>query len=105
MSEPVNLQALLLEAAAMLGNEQATIDERQDLRRRCVAAARAAAMLQPTPPAASPEKDPYPNTCNRHLDCEAAVQRWLEAHPGSERHHLPADFCCRDESCEDCFGR
>jgi hypothetical protein len=44
------------------------------------------------------------NSCNRHVDCEMAVQVWLERYPGKTRRDLPVSFHCHDDECEDCFG-
>jgi hypothetical protein len=44
------------------------------------------------------------NSCNRHANCEMAVQVWLEKHPGMTRLDIPFSFHCHDDECEDCFG-
>lgn len=41
---------------------------------------------------------PPPRTCNRHADCDAADELARRAGLGPLVH-------CRDEFCEDCFGR
>ena|ERR1039458_10197308 len=44
------------------------------------------------------------NSCNRHVDCDIAIQVWLEKHPGKTRTDIPFSFHCHDDECEDCFG-
>lgn len=44
------------------------------------------------------------HSCNRHVDCDVAIQVWLEKHPGKTRTDIPFSFHCHDDECEDCFG-
>ena len=44
------------------------------------------------------------NSCNRHSDCEVAIQEYLVKYPNKKRHEIPFGFHCHDEDCEDCFG-
>lgn len=39
--------------------------------------------------------------CNRHRDCKAADEAWKAKTGGT---FVPANFHCRDEDCDDCFG-
>lgn len=39
--------------------------------------------------------------CNRHRDCKAAEEAWRVKTGGT---FIPANFHCRNEDCEDCFG-
>lgn len=59
--------------------------------RRTYAATRVQAMTEEKPE--SKEK----NTCNRHLDCEAANEKARQAGRFAADH-------CHDDCCEDCFG-
>lgn len=43
-------------------------------------------------------------SCNRHSNCEAAIEKWLAEHPGMKRWDIPFSFHCHDDECEDCFG-
>jgi hypothetical protein len=54
---------------------------------------------------ASPPAEPAPtNSCNRHNNCEVAIQEWLAKYPNKKRTDIPFSFHCHAEDCEDCFG-
>ena len=40
-------------------------------------------------------------SCNRHDDCDKAVDEWKTRNPGRT---IPASFHCHDDECEECFG-
>jgi hypothetical protein len=47
------------------------------------------------------EPEPVPRSCNRHSDCDKAVENWKRNHNGQ----MPSPgFHCHDDECEDCFG-
>ncbi len=54
----------------------------------------------------SPPRRPVPKvrSCNRHVDCKAANDRWLRDHGTTKRWKIPVNFHCHDDCCEECFG-
>jgi hypothetical protein len=53
----------------------------------------------------SGERESDTKSCNRHTNCELAVQELLARHPGMKRTDVSFSFHCHDDECEDCFGK